>query len=104
MLRRLLVPGIVTLGLTVLGQPCLLLLQLAPLVLQALTQVELVQEQLVVLYAEEERTAQPPMLSLVLLVMQASLAQVVALRLLVPGIVTPTRTLFLRLALALQLA
>ena len=102
-LRCLLVPGYVTLELTVI-KASLLLLQLAPLVLRATEQVQLVQELLVVLYAEEERTAQPPTLSHVLFAMQAGMAQVVAMRLLVPGIVTLTLTRFQRLVLVLPLA
>ena len=51
-LRRLIVPIHVTLELTVMGVPSLLLLQLAPLAMRATTQVQLLRELLVVLYAE----------------------------------------------------
>ena len=52
--------------------PPWLLLQLAPLVLQATEKVELVQELVLVLYATQERIAQSPTLFHVLLALQAT--------------------------------
>ena len=99
----LLVPEHVTLGLTVMGPPWLLL-QLAPLVLQATSQVQLVQELLVVLYVQQEGTAQPPTLGRVLFAVQAGMAQVVAIRLLVLIHVTLELTVMGSPWLRLQLA
>ena len=82
----------------------LLLLQLAPLALQALTQVQLVRELLVVLHAKQEGTAQPPTWSRVLFAMQAGMAQVVAMRLLVLMHVTQELTVMGSPLLLQQLA